>query len=162
MKRLNFSATGIESIFEELHKPIVGISTQKIASDVIIALIFWHQDGTGVRCRSNMHDVAPRIELGVLDFAKIRSNRDKECEGFLDGGLPSFDTLEVLLMTIEAGGVVAESGMVLRSASSRIMVACGAAPYSLAVYDSRFPDRDFLPEYKISEYKEEPMQSTNI
>jgi len=161
MKRLNFSMSGIESISDELYKPIVGISTQNIAGDLVIGLIAWHQDGAGICCRSKMYDVAPRIELGVLDFSMVRDAKDRKCEGFLDGSLPLFGILDVLVMTIEADGVIAESGIILHSAGGRIVIACGAAPYSLAIYDSRFPERNFLPEYGITEYKKEPIQSRN-
>lgn len=152
MKSIEFSSAEIESIAEELKKSVSRISMQKIAGGAMVGLILWRPDGAGLCFRSKMHDIAPRVELGVLDFSKIGSEKEKGLEGFLDGRVLPFDPLEVFVMSVETEGVIVESGVLFRFADGCVSVFCGASPYTLVFNDSRFRVNNFNTEYQLSEY----------
>lgn len=79
-----------------------------------------------------MHDVAERIEYGVLEFDSWAVDGAEEVTIDLPDDLWEGSTASKLM--VNDGGVVCESGLVVRGArGSELIVVAGAYPYTLAV-----------------------------
>jgi len=106
---------------------------------------------------SQMHDVAERTEIGVLNFERTMAPLDFET--FVD--LPQTFRCEVAAskLVIRESGTSAESGVVLRvSDGEEVMVVAGAYPYSIAVLGVMSVPHIFEPEYNIDRYVRVPME----
>jgi hypothetical protein len=103
-----------------------------------------------------MHDVAERIEVGVLSFSDVLMPDDNEV--FID--TPAFlDRIEPSKLTIKESGFSAESGIVLRASNGEAIVLLAAAyPYGLAVQGLLREPYLFRPEYSLEHYISTPMR----
>ena len=71
MKKLIFALHDITSLREELSRGFAQISFASAAHRRPISITLRRSDGTGLRVRCRMHDVAERVEYGVLEFEII-------------------------------------------------------------------------------------------
>jgi hypothetical protein len=79
MKSLLFQWAGPTSLAAELSKPIKQVSLGVgITQSGPRFATFWRSDGTGLRLYSQMHDVAERREVGVLNFERVSAPRPDE------------------------------------------------------------------------------------
>jgi hypothetical protein len=100
-----------------------------------------------------MYDVAPRIEVGVLEFSKSKDRHDNELHLDVPETFGFVVAIEKLIADVE--DVSAESGIAFRNArGDEIVIVAGAQPYGLAVrvpWDAPIPR--FSPEYCLGQYK---------
>ncbi len=116
----------------------------------------WRQDGTGLRLSSEMHDVAERKEVGVLQFRSVSSPKDSET--VVDVPSAFNGPLRAFKLVIKESGVIAESGIVLKgSDGSQIVVVPAAFPHLLAIQGLLPASYSFDPEYPLDQYSQIPM-----
>jgi hypothetical protein len=110
----------------------------------------WRSDGTGLRTFSQMHDVAERREVGVLNFERVSAPRPDE--RVVD--VASFQNeIVVSKLIIHESGTTAESGVMLKARNGdEIVMVAGAYPYSLAVLGVVSMPHIFEPEYSMDLY----------
>lgn len=140
----------------ELSKPIERLSLDlRIPNVGPNSATLWRSDGTGLRLFTEMHDVAVRTEVGVLNFERVSAPRPGET--FVD--VESFqDRIIASKLLIHESGTSAESGVVLKASSGdEIVIVAGAYPYSLAVLGVALIPRLFEPEYPIDLYTHVPL-----
>jgi hypothetical protein len=138
----------------ELRRPIGQVSLEfDHRGPMFITL--WRSDGTGLRVRSQMHDVAERREVGALNFDRVRAPRPEETIA----DLPSAFHGEIVVskLVIHESGTTAESGVILTGNNDEIVIVAGAYPYSLAVRGVPSLPGIFNPEYPIDCYSRVPI-----
>jgi hypothetical protein len=111
MNSLSFVWAGKTSLATELSKPLKGISIEFEPHGWPMFTTLWRQDGTGLRLYSQMHDVAERREVGVLQFEYVSSPKDNETTVDLASAFSRQVT--ACKLVIKESGVSAESGVVL-------------------------------------------------
>jgi hypothetical protein len=156
MNNLSFVWTAKTPLKTELCKPATRASLL-FDHGMPMCLTLWRADGTGLKMFSQMHDVAERTEIGVLNFERTMAPLDFET--FVD--LPQTFRCEVAAskLVIRESGTSAESGVVLRvSDGEEVMVVAGAYPYSIAVLGVMSVPHIFEPEYNIDRYVRVPME----
>jgi hypothetical protein len=152
MNHLSFVWAGPTPLAVELSKPIKQIS---IGLGVTISapnfITLWRSDGTGLRMFSQMHDVAERIEVGVLNFEQVSAPQPDET--IADVASAFQGEIAVSKLIIHESGTTAESGVILKAGNGEeIVIVAGVYPYSLAVLGVASMPHIFHPEYKIDRY----------
>lgn len=125
----------------------VGISAHARTTSITL----WPDDGSAVRIHSQMHDIAERREVGVLEF----ENADIPFRNEIKLSIPrSFNTpLAVSKLLIVESNAAAESGIVLAAEDGReIVIVAGVSPYSLAIDGIYSAPHAFEPEYPMEKY----------
>lgn len=156
MNSLSFVWTGQTSLATELRKPLKGISIEFEPHGWPMFTTLWRQDGTGLRLHSQMHDVAERREVGVLQFEYVSSLKNNETT--VD--LPSAFSRQVTAckLVIKESGVSAESGVVLKGdEGAKIIIVASSNPYFLALSGILSTPHIFEPEYPIDRYERVPI-----
>jgi len=159
MKNLPFVWNGETPLAQELVEPFCCASlwvTNKYCG--LSSLTLWRRNGVGIRIQSQMHDVAERLEVGVLTFKLVGA-------GFLGERtviLPKeFDApITVMKLLKEEAGSTLESGVILKAANgSQIIVVAAASPCNIAI-QGVIDDLPciFEPEYSLESYKIVPME----
>jgi hypothetical protein len=116
------------------------------------SVTLWRSDGRGVRIRSRMHDLAERVEVGVLEFSMVGAAEEGEMSTILPTSF--IGHLRVTKLVISESGTTAESGIVLKAGDGQeIIITAGAYPYTLAVKGIFSSPHAFEPEYPIEAYK---------
>jgi hypothetical protein len=137
----------------ELAKEVMRASIQTIGHNRPIALTLWRSDGTGLCIRSKMHDVAERLEVGVLDFT-LTTQRSQDEEDVLIPGLLN-GPISVSKLVITESGTQAESGLVLTPVNGeQIIVLASVYPYGVAIKGLVHQFNKFDPEYPLIDYTE--------
>ena len=117
------------------------------------AVILWRGDGDGLRIRSQMFDIRPRFEIGVLTFDVVRPG---PIEFSLDVAVTLGPPRKIEKLVIAEDGVTAESGLILEDArGEHILVLAGASPYFLAIRAPGYSG-EFQPEYPLDRYQRVP------
>lgn len=119
--------------------------------DTPIAVTLWQGENTKLRIRSRMNDITERLEVGVLEFTRIRS---------WGANGPSIDlskcfekNLKIEKLIIVEQDVMAESGIALENPyGDQIVIVAGASPYTLAVRAPSY-EKGFQPEYPLDHYR---------
>ncbi len=151
MGSLSFVWREPTSLAAELSKPIKRVSVECGIRNVGPGSVtLWRADGTGMRLFTEMHDVAVKVEVGVLNFEQVSTPRPNETivdvEAFQD-------EIAISKLLITESGAVAESGVVLKARNGdEIVIVAGAYPYSLAVLGVVSMPHIFEPEYPIDLY----------
>jgi hypothetical protein len=155
MNNLLFVWGGATPLAAELSKPIKRVSVEFVIPNVgPNSVALWRSDGTGLRLRTEMHDVAVKREVGVLNFEDVSALLPRET--LLDVALFQ-DPIVVSKLLIHESGTIAESGVVLKASSGcEIVIVAGACPYSLAVLGVASMPHLFEPEYPIDLYTRAP------
>jgi hypothetical protein len=103
-----------------------------------------------------MHDVAERMEVGVLSFERISAIRPGET--IADVASAFQGEIVVYKLIIDESGATAESGVILKAANGdEIVIVAGAYPFSLAVLGVLSMPHIFEPEYPIDLYRRVPI-----
>lgn len=109
-----------------------------------------------MRLRTDMHDVADRTEVGVLNFEQVSSHRPDERIADVASAFQS--EIAVSKLIIHESGTSAESGLILKARNGdEIVIVAGAYPYSLAVLGLPPMPHIFEPEYEIGHYTRVPI-----
>lgn len=143
------------SLAAELSMPIERVSVEFVIPHVgPNSVALWRSDGTGLRLFTEMHDVAARREVGVLNFEHASALRPGETVL----GVASFHgPIVVSKLLIHESGTTAESGVVLKASSGgEMVIVAGAYPHSLAVLGVASLPHLFEPEYPIDLYTRVP------
>jgi hypothetical protein len=153
MNYLPFVCTELPSLAAELIRPIrrvsIGIYLTAWGPQ---SLTLWHSDGTGLKIFSQMHDIAERIEIGVLNFEKVASHADDETTVDVSA---AFDcNVEAFKLILDEEGTRAECGLALRASNGdEITIVPSAGPYSLAILGLfASTPHIFEPEYQLDRY----------
>jgi hypothetical protein len=152
MRHFSVGWAGPAPLRDELRRPVVKISAEfghpawRGASSVSL----WRADGSGLKMFTQMHDVAPKLEVGVLNFELVSCPSTGEqfvdLAGRFDGEITAWK-----LCIIESG-VIAESGMVL-AGNGEIAIVAGGFPLTLVLRGVEFESPTFEPEYPWEEYQ---------
>ena len=140
----------------ELKVPVLRVSVRAATHGRPISVTLWRSDGTGMQIQSAMHDIAERLEVGVLAFSLVDSLLPDELVVELP---PAFGgPIKVTKLTIVESGVRAESGILLEASDgSQVVVVAGANPYTLAVRGVVDQPHVFEPEYPLINYMAVPL-----
>jgi len=157
MNSLLFVWAGPTPLAAELSKPIKRISVEFVIPNSGPRFVtLWRPDETGLRLFTEMHDVAERIEVGVLHFEQVFALGPNE----IIADLPSVFHGEnvVSKLVIHESGTSAESGVVIKARNGdEIVAVAGVYPYSLAVRGALSIPHMFEPEYELDDYMRAPI-----
>ncbi|HXR39360.1 MAG TPA: hypothetical protein VN776_09720 [Terracidiphilus sp.] len=99
-----------------------------------------------------MHDLAERIEVGVLQFETVLA--PYEDEQLVDASGAFNADLKALKMEIRESGTIAESGLILRTVEGlELLVVASASPYFLWTSGVISMREEFKPEYPLKNYR---------
>jgi hypothetical protein len=156
MNSLPFVWEESTSFGDELSGPVKQVFLEFGPHGWPMFVTFWRFDETGLRLHSEMHDVAERIEVGVLSFSRISTPPvDKT---IVDAASAFSREITAFKLVIEESDTIAESGVVLKAGSDEIVVVASARPCMLAVSGVSLPaPHMFEPEYPIDRYIRVPV-----
>lgn len=148
---LHFVWSGGGALLHELCSPIDCVYVEKTLHDNLFSIVLCRSDGVGLRIQSQMHDVAERREVGVLEFSLLSScitlGQSVRLPSFVNG------SIRIFKWVINESGVSAESGITLEARDGQqITIIAGASPYSLAVKGLPLMSFVFEPEYPLESY----------
>jgi hypothetical protein len=153
MKSLQFIWKEKSSLLRHLSRPFARFSVETDMGRRPVAIRLHHNSGTVTRICSQMHDIGPRTEVGVLEFSTTLNRYEKELAVDIPNRLGDITSIEKLV--IAEKDVQAESGIVFKNARQEEMVfVASAAPYVLAIsvpWDA--PELKFDPEYPLEQYR---------
>lgn len=137
-----------------LTRGIARISIRTAAHCRPIAVTLWQSEKLGTRIESVMHDVAERIEVGVLVATRVSTPFADEVFVEAPSGFNEGMTLTKLFIEVEMNRF--ESGIVLTGRDGReLVIVAGAFPYSLAILGIGEDPHRFEPEYPLNSYERE-------
>ena len=153
-KTLEFEWEDPCSLVVLLRSEIVGVTVMHWRDTKTPSIIFFKKlSGEIIRVQSNMHDIATRVEVGVLVFSREITELVTHDLNYIHG--MTGNNLVQKLTLIESG-TKAECGIMITSRiGSRIVVLPGVAPFSLAILGIEGVESDFRPEYKLERYEVE-------
>jgi len=156
MNHLAFKWDGPVALDTELQKPLekVFLHIEHPAWGGPTFVMLQRTDGSSLVVHSQMHDVAERREVGVLNFAYGHdpANDDKA----IDLSQSFRGDIRVLKLVIEESGTTAESGVTLQAGSEELIIVAGAFPFTLAVGGVSTAPINFEPEYPLGRYTRAP------
>jgi hypothetical protein len=146
------------SLLDRLSQPFGRLSIEQDIVQRPVAVGLHHKSEMVTEICSKMHDIAPRVEIGALEFStRIRQSRNALAVELRDG-VGHLSTIEKLV--IVEGDTEVESGIVFTySSRSKITIVASAAPYVLAIgLPWEVPRLRFNPEYPLERYHRVPMR----
>jgi hypothetical protein len=157
MSSLLFVWAGPTPLAAELSKPIKQISVEFVIPNSGPRFVtLWRPDETGLRLFTEMHDVAERMEVGVLHFEQVCAPRPNEIIADLPSAFQGENAVSKLI--IHESGTSAESGVVIKARSGdEIVTVAGVYPHSLAVRGAMSISHIFEPEYELDDYMRVPI-----
>ena len=127
------------------------VSIQADPNGLPFAVTLWHNSTAGTRIESAMHDLAERIEVGILSATRVDAPAEKDV--FIEVPSEFSGHLKLTKLMIDVQSRRLESGIVLTSQSGReLVVVAGAYPYSLAIHGLGDAHHRFEPEYPLDNY----------
>jgi hypothetical protein len=105
-----------------------------------------------------MHDLAERIEVGVLSFELVNTPFDGEI--FADLNEAFLGSLSVSKLVLHESGKIIESGMRIQSIDGEILILPSSFPCNLAVRGAFSEPHIFKPEYPLDRYQVIPFTSS--
>jgi hypothetical protein len=158
MNYLPFVCKELPSLPAELKRPIRRVSIYVFRSAWgPNTLTLWHSDGTGLKIFSQMHDIAERMEIGVLNFEKVTALADDEITEDVSA---AFDcNVEVFKLIVDDEGTRAECGLALQASNGdQITIVPSAGPCYLAILGVfAATPHIFEPEYPLDRYVRVPI-----
>lgn len=161
---LSFAWQETESLAAKLQMPITRMSVWiEPHHNRPVSATLWHPDGTGLRVQSVMHDIAERIEVGVLDFTLTRKAEIEERTVALPKGMEG-GPLSVEKLSIREAGITAESGVALSSGNGddELIIVAGVYPYTLAIRGIGEIPHIFEPEYSLEKYARVDLRTAGV
>ncbi len=161
MKILTFEWSASTSLATELARPLKQVSVDSEPHGWPMFVTLWRSDGTGLRVRSEMHDVAERREVGVLRFSHVLAPAS---DASLIEVAPTLDhEFTVSKLVIEESGTSAESGVILTGDDGdELIIVAGVKPYCLAISGLPSARSKFEPEYPLDRYARVPFQQDGL
>ena len=158
MNNLTFVWAEQAPLAAELSKPIKQVSVAAgITKSGPRFATLWRPDETGLRLYTQMHDVAERREVGVLNFEQVSAPQPGEM--IADVASAFQGEIAVSKLIIHESGTSAESGVILKASNGdEIVIVAGVHPYSLAVLGVLSIPDIFHPEYSIDRYTRAPFR----
>jgi hypothetical protein len=157
MNILPFEWSGSTSLATELARPLKQVSIESEPHGWPMFVTLWRSDGTGLRVRSEMHDVAERREVGVLRFNHVLAPASNA--SLMDVASTLNRELTVSKLIIVESGTSAESGVTLKGDDGdEMIVVAGVKPYCLAISGLPSAPSKFEPEYPLDRYARVPFQ----
>ncbi len=155
MNILRFEWSESTSLATELARPLKQVSIESEPHGWPMFVTLWRPDGTGLRVRSEMHDVAERREIGVLCFSHVLAPVSNATLIELP---PTFDReLAVFKLLIEESGTRAESGVILMGDDGdKVIIVAGVKPYCLSISGLPSAPSKFESEYPLDRYARVP------
>lgn len=140
----------------ELRRGINNVSIQTDAHGLPFAITLWQSKGVGTKIESLMHDLAERVEVGVLSATRVDElNAD---EVLVDVSSDFSENLILTKLVIDVELHRLESGLILTGRHGRqIVIVPGAYPYSLAILGLGDAPHRFEPEYPLDLYLRLPV-----
>jgi hypothetical protein len=139
-----------ELLSSELAKPISRLSIES-TNGRLVYVTLWRPDGTGLLVHSEMHGVAERREVGILQFGSVHEIEPQE--SVIEVPAAFRQHLRVKKLVIRESEVECESGVLFQQPSGEeIIILAGVSPYSLAVHGVTLPGYTFQPEYSLEQY----------
>ena len=121
-----------------------------------VAVTVWLTSGEGFRLTSCTHNVAGRIEVGILKIELVLQPQPEEPSVDLPWSFRNAGTISKL--SIVQSEFRAESGILLRSRDGdEVIIVAAAFPDHLYVGGLATPPQDVTPEYSLSRYLHEPI-----
>jgi hypothetical protein len=156
-KYLSFGWAGPTPLVAELRRPITQVSLEfPIPNTGPTFVTLWRSPEAGLRLYTHMHDVAERIEVGVLNFEAVSKRRPDDRIAEIASAFQS--DIVASKLVIDESGTSAESGLILRAINGEeMLIVAGAYPYSLAVFGLPPMPHIFEPEYEIDRYTRSPI-----
>jgi len=163
MNHLAFAWDDISPLATQLTAALVRASLTTVA-DRPHLLTLWRADGTGLRVWSRRHDIAERVEIGVLQFELVsKGNDDTEppTQAHDPSSLINIDLRSsfngrnrATKLVVSESGTTAESGFILTASDgTEIVIVSGVYPYSLAMKGIAALPHGFEPEYDLECYE---------
>jgi hypothetical protein len=150
MRTLTFLWRDDTSLALKLAAGIEGLYLRTAAHGAPISVTLW-QEGSGLEIRSNMHDLGPRFEIGVLEFLPVQRIFSSDTQ--IDIPKSFKEHLRVGKLVITELDVTAESGITLEnSRGEQIVIVAGSNPYTLSIRGTSF-GAEFQPEYPLDRYQ---------
>jgi hypothetical protein len=152
MKTLGFIWEEPSSLLERLSQPVAYLSIEQDVANRPLAVHLHHHSGIVTEISSQMHDIAPRTEVGVLKFSTVGGKSTNGLTFELEGMFFTATSIEKLVIT--EGEFEAESGLVLTyPRQTEIVIVASTAPYVLAIkLPWETPALTFSPEYPLKDY----------
>lgn len=149
------SVTTVERSGDEtdagLAQGIIRVSIQADPDGLPFAVTLWRGSTAGTRIESSMHDLAERIEVGVLSATRVDAPAEKDV--FIEVPSEFSGHLKLTKLLIDVQSMRLESGLVLTSQGGReLVIVAGAYPYSLAIHGLGDAHHRFEPEYPLDKY----------
>ena len=157
MNHLPFKWEGPVPLATELRRPLdkMFLHVEHPAWGGASVATLWRTNGTGLTVCSQMQDVAPKREIGVLNFAHGPTPRSDAKAIALGAAFRGY--INVLKLVIEESGTTAESGIVLQAGSVELIIVAGAFPFTLAVTGVTTAPLSFDPGYPLDRYVRVPL-----
>lgn len=161
MKRISFGWKEKGLLETELLQPISRLSVYSIFPIGINYAILWRPDGSGILIFNEMHDVAERMEVGVLNFEKASTSAQRDLTEETIDLDPAFQhLLSISKLIIEEAGTEAESGVVIKAKSGEFLLfVASGAPCFLEIQGVELKSVHGGPEYPIECYRREAFES---
>jgi hypothetical protein len=156
MSDLSFTWPGKTSLAAEIAKPLERISFEFSQHERPMRTTLWRPGGIGLRIQSEMHDLAERLEVGVLCFDLVSAPAHDEKIVDLDSTF--LQPLRVSKLVLSELGKSVESGLLIQSiGGEEILIVASAFPCFLAVRGVLSLYRIFDPEYPLNRYQVIPV-----
>jgi hypothetical protein len=156
MENLAYGWEGSHPLAVEVTKPITHVSVYFDEHSRPMDITLWRADGSGLTIFSEMHDIADRVEIGILRFEQTKSLQGNRV--VLPIALEFRQRIDAFKLTVHESGVLAESGIVLRAQCNReITIVAAAMPCFIAIKGVVEQPNIFEPEYPIENYERVPI-----
>jgi hypothetical protein len=157
VENLTYGWEGPDPLAVEVTKPIRQVSIEFEPHGKPMYITLWRPDGTGLRVHSEAHEIAERMEIGVLCFTHFKSPSGSEVMLPID---PEFNQqVDAFKLVVHESGVKAESGILLKAKSgSEIIIAAAAFPFMIAVNGVVQQQHIFEPEYPMEDFERLPIR----
>jgi len=153
---LTYGWEGSGPLAVEVTKPIRHVSIEFEPHGKPMYITLWRPDGSGLRVHSEAHEIAERMEIGVLRFTRFESPSGSEVMLPIDPGFNQ--QVDAFRLVVHESGVKAESGILLRAKSgSEITIAAAAFPFMIAVNGVVQRPHIFEPEYPMEDFERLPI-----
>ena len=157
METLTYGWEGPHPLAVEITKPITHVSIYFDEHGRPMDITLWRTDGSGLTVFSEMHDIAERMEIGVLRFEQTKSLKGNRVT--LPIGAEFRQRVDAFKLSVHESGVMAESGVVLRAeCDSEITIVAAAMPCFIAIKGVVEQPHIFEPEYPIENYERVPLR----
>ena len=159
MKTIVFDQKNIQNLKFDLIKPLTHFSLSYPNESFLIekdrwigSVTFWSGSQYGLKICPNLHDLAPRVEVGSLSFEKVKAAKENDARIALPKSFSQGTHLEKA--TIIEVDTKIESGIKITSATSDyFLILPNVLPFTLAPKISTYSLKYFEPEYSLDDYK---------